>query len=59
MTTVDRLQLLARLEKRQAKYAEDALKLSVAQFDKKYNKRHEAWTIGYKVAFMKRDLGLA
>lgn len=58
MTTLDRLHQLARLKKRQAKYAQDALKLSVAEIDKKYNKRHEIWTIDAKVAFMKRDLGL-
>jgi len=59
MTTLDRLQQLARLEKRQAKYVQDVSRLSVAEIDKKYNKRHEIWTIDHKVAFMKRDLDLA
>ena len=59
MTTLDRLQPLARLEKRQAKYVQDVEKLSTSQILKKYNKRHEIWTIDHKVAFMKRDLDLA
>ena len=58
MTTVDKLQQLARLKKRQAKYVQDVSKLSSAEILKKYNKRHEIWTIDHKVAFMKKDLGL-
>ena len=58
MTTQDKLQQLAQLQKRAAKYLVDAEGMDTPAFIKKYGAQHQCWTIGARINNLKQDLNI-
>jgi len=58
MTTQDKLQKLAQLQKQAARYLADAERLDTPAFIKKYGAQHPCWTIGASIEHLKQDLNI-